>query len=51
MKDEMGNRISLNDNYKTSSPETHNYLRVFFEGEIKNNEAHVYAPQKRWIRI
>ena len=41
-----GEPISLNDNYKTSSPETHNYLRVFFEGEIKNNEAHVYAPQK-----
>ncbi|MDC1205938.1 SURF1 family protein, partial [Amylibacter sp.] len=41
-----GDPISLNDNYKTSSPETHNYLRVFFEGEIKNNEAHVYAPQK-----
>ena len=41
-----GEPISLNDNYKSSSSETHNYLRVFFEGEIKDNEAHVYAPQK-----
>ena len=41
-----GEPVSLSDNYKASSPETHNYLSVFLEGKIKENEAHVYAPQK-----
>ena len=27
-----GEPVSLSDNYKTSSPETHNYLSVFLEG-------------------
>jgi surfeit locus 1 family protein len=42
----LGEAVPLLGNYKTAKPETHNYLRVAFEGRVTENEAHVYAPQK-----
>jgi len=42
----FGEPAPLLDNYKTATPDTHNYLRVAFEGKVTGNEAHVYAPQK-----
>ena len=44
-----GEPLSLINNYKLSLPSTHNYLRVYFDGNIKNNEAHIYAPQKNGL--
>lgn len=41
-----GDAAPLLGNYKTARPETHNYLRVTFDGDLTGNEAHVYAPQK-----
>ena len=44
-----GEPLSLINNYKLSLPSTHNYLRVYLDGNIKNNEAHIYAPQKNGL--
>lgn len=42
----FGDPAPLLGNYKSARPDSHNYLRVAFDGVLTATEAHVYAPQK-----